>query len=40
VVQTLSDIVKAHGGVPIAIRIKVDTKESEGTEFIIELPIV
>ncbi len=29
------DIVKAHGG-----EIKVDTKEHEGTQFIIELPIV
>ena len=28
------DIVKAHGG-----KIKVNTKENEGTEFIIELPI-
>ena len=27
------DILKAHGG-----KIKVETKESEGTEFIIELP--
>ena len=29
------DIVKAHGG-----EIKVETKESEGSEFIIQLPIV
>ena len=29
------DIVKAHGG-----EIKVKTKESEGTEFIIQLPLV
>ena len=29
------DIVKAHGG-----EIKVDTKEGEGTEFIIQLPVV
>ena len=28
------DIVKAHGG-----EIKVETKENEGTEFIIQLPI-
>ncbi|MGI8580702.1 MAG: sensor histidine kinase [Chitinophagaceae bacterium] len=35
-VQTLSyDIIKAHGG-----EIKVKTKEGEGTEFIIQLPIV
>ncbi len=29
------DIVKAHGG-----EIKVETKEVEGSEFIIELPVV
>ncbi len=29
------DIVKAHGG-----ELKVETKEGEGTEFIIQLPIV
>jgi two-component system NtrC family sensor kinase len=29
------DIIKAHGG-----EIKVETKESEGTEFIIQLPVV
>ena len=29
------DIVKAHGG-----ELKVDTKEGEGSEFIIQLPIV
>ncbi|MCX6206975.1 MAG: ATP-binding protein [Bacteroidetes bacterium] len=29
------DIVKAHGG-----ELKVETKEGEGTEFIIEIPIV
>jgi signal transduction histidine kinase len=28
------DIVKAHGG-----EIKVETKEGEGTEFIIQLPV-
>jgi two-component system NtrC family sensor kinase len=28
------DIVKAHGG-----ELKVETKESEGTEFIVELPL-
>lgn len=32
------DIVKAHGGVPIAIGIKVETKEGKGSEFILELP--
>jgi two-component system NtrC family sensor kinase len=34
VIQTNYDIVKAHGG-----EIKVETKENEGTEFIIQLPI-
>jgi signal transduction histidine kinase len=29
------DIVKAHGG-----EIKVETKEADGTEFIIQLPIL
>ena len=29
------DIIKAHGG-----EIKVETKEGEGTEFIIQLPVV
>ena len=33
-VQTIYDIVKAHGG-----ELKVDTKENEGTTFIIILPI-
>ena len=28
-VQTFFDIVKAHGGVPIAIGMKVETKEGE-----------
>jgi hypothetical protein len=32
------DIVKAHGGVPIAIGIKVNSKESESKEFGIFLP--
>ena len=31
---------KAHGGVPIAIGIKVETKHGEGSEFIIQLPVV
>ena len=34
VIQTIYDLVKAHGG-----EIKVETKENEGTEFIIQLPI-
>ncbi len=32
-VKTIYDIVKAHGG-----EIKVQTKEGEGSEFIIQLP--
>ena len=35
VIQTSYDIVKAHGG-----EIKVETKEGEGTEFIVQLPVV
>jgi K+-sensing histidine kinase KdpD len=35
VIQTVYDIVKAHGG-----EIKVNTKDSEGSEFIIQLPVV
>jgi signal transduction histidine kinase len=35
VIQTSYDIIKAHGG-----KIKVETKEGEGTEFIIQLPFV
>ena len=38
-VQTIYDIVKAHGGVPIAIGIKVETKEGNGSDFIIQLPL-
>ncbi len=38
VIQTIYDIIKVHGGVPIAIGIKVETKEGEGSEFIILLP--
>ncbi len=34
VIQTSYDIVKAHGG-----EFKVETKEGEGAEFVIELPI-
>ena len=33
VIQTSYDIVKAHGG-----ELKVETKEMEGTTFIIQLP--
>ena len=33
-IQTIYDIVKAHGG-----ELKVETKEGEGSTFIIELPI-
>ena len=32
-VQTISDIIKAHGG-----ELKVETKEGEGTTFFIHLP--
>ena len=35
VIQTSYDIIKAHGG-----EIKVETKEGEGTEFVIQLPFV
>ena len=35
VVQTNYDIVKAHGG-----ELKVETKEGEGSEFVIQLPVV
>jgi signal transduction histidine kinase len=34
VIQTISDIVKAHGG-----GIKVGTREGEGSEFVIKLPL-
>ena len=34
-VQTIYDIIKAHGG-----EIKVATKEGERSEFIIQLPVV
>lgn len=33
-VQTIYDIIKARGG-----KIKVDTKEGEGSEFIILIPV-
>ena len=35
VIQTNYDIIKAHGG-----EIKVETKEGEGSELIIQLPII
>ena len=35
VIQTIYDIVKAHGG-----ELKMATKEGEGSEFIIQLPVV
>jgi len=34
VIQTINDIIKAHGG-----EIKVETKVGEGSEFIIQLPV-
>ena len=34
VIQTLYDIVKAHGG-----ELKVETSEGGGSEFIVQLPI-
>ncbi|HWC54193.1 MAG TPA: hypothetical protein VG676_11465 [Chitinophagaceae bacterium] len=37
VILTMNDIIKAHGGAPVAIGIKVETKEGEGSEFIIQL---
>ncbi len=40
-VQTIYDIIKAHGG-EISVRIpseKVETREGEGSEFIIQLPV-
>ena len=38
-VQTVYDIVtKGYGGVPIAIGMKVETKENEGSMFTIILP--
>ncbi len=35
VIQTFYDIVKAHGG-----ELKAETNEGEGSQFIIQLPIV
>ena len=37
-VQTIYDIIKAHGGVQIAIGMTVETKEGEGSEFVIKMP--
>ena len=34
VIQTMYDIIKAHSG-----EIKLETKEGEGSEFIIQLPL-
>ena len=34
-VQTIYDIVKAHGG-----ELKVETEEGEGSKFIIQLPVI
>jgi hypothetical protein len=39
VILTFYDILKAWGGVPMAIGMKVETKEREGAEFIIEIPL-
>jgi signal transduction histidine kinase len=35
VIQTSYDIVKAHGG-----EIKVEMKEGDGSEFIVQLPLI
>ncbi len=35
VIQISYDIVKAHGG-----ELKVETKESEGSKFVIQIPVV
>ena len=42
VIQTIYDIVKAHGGELSAglLSEKVETKEGEGSEFIIQIPNV
>ena len=39
VIQTSYDIVKAHGEDPDSYREKVETKENEGSAFIIHLPL-
>ena len=38
VIQTIYDIVKAQGGVPIAIGMKIETNEGGSSEFIVKLP--
>jgi hypothetical protein len=38
VLQTSYHIIKAHGSVQIAIGIKVESKEDERAEFIIQMP--
>jgi hypothetical protein len=35
VIQTTNDIIKAHGGI-----LKVESKEGEGTQLIIQLPLL
>jgi len=35
VIHTIYDIVKAHGG-----ELRVETKEGEGSEFIVTLPLI
>ena len=35
VIQTSYDIVKAHGG-----ELSVETKEGDGSEFIVQLPVI
>ncbi len=39
VIQIIYDIVKAPGRVPVATVLKVETKEGEGTDFNIVLPL-
>jgi len=39
VIQNNNEIVKAHGGDPDRYREKVESKEGEGAEFIIQLPV-
>lgn len=39
VVQTIYDIVKAHGGVPVAIGMKVDTKEGDGSTLTLQIAL-
>lgn len=37
VMQTIYGIVKAHGGVPVAIGMKVDTKEGDGSTLTLQI---